>query len=78
MGISPADCKLVVAIGGHDKSIRIWDVDSGDLLVDPLLGHDEPVCCLAMGTSPVSGRLLLVSGSVDGALRLWDVATDGQ
>jgi len=56
-----------VASGGKDNTVRLWDVASGNSL---LQGHTEYVNCLAF--SP-DGRTV-VSGS-DNTLRLWDVAS---
>ncbi|MHA2071302.1 MAG: WD40 repeat domain-containing protein [Candidatus Thorarchaeota archaeon] len=59
----------VVATGGVDRVIKLWDIRSGELLAK-LEGHTYPVLTLAF--SPDGGRL--VSGSGDTSLRIWDIA----
>ncbi|MHA2020681.1 MAG: WD40 repeat domain-containing protein [Candidatus Thorarchaeota archaeon] len=58
----------VVATGGVDRIVKLWDIRTGDLLAK-LEGHTYPV--LALAFSPDGGRL--VSGSGDTTLRIWDV-----
>lgn len=59
-----------IASGSRDRSIRIWDADSG-VCIRVLEGHTEGVWQLAI--SP-NGRLL-ASASDDGPVRLWDADT---
>jgi WD40 repeat protein/uncharacterized caspase-like protein len=63
------DGKLL-ASGGNDKSIRLWDTQTGTML-RMLAGHLSDVQSLAF--SPDGSKLL--SGSFDGTAKLWDVAT---
>jgi WD40 repeat protein len=60
----------VLASGGDDDLVILWDVGSRNLL-HRLLGHTDEVQCLAF--SP-DGEML-ASGSRDGTIRLWDVST---
>ena len=51
-----------------DKTLRLWDAQTGDALVE-FRGHDNFVfCCQFNGPSN-----LLVSGSFDETVKLWDV-----
>jgi WD40 repeat protein len=58
------------AVSGGDKTVRLWDVDSGKQL-HCLTGHTDTVKSVAI--SPDGGRV--ASASVDGTVRLWDAAT---
>ncbi len=66
IAVSP-DGKLV-ASGGHDGSIRLWQPDGTPAAT--LAGHTDRVFGLAF--SPDGRRL--ASASADGSARLWDVA----
>ncbi|WP_437646954.1 SIR2 family protein [Sorangium sp. So ce362] len=61
---------LVLAAGGDDYALRLWDVRAGALL-HTLSGHRGAV--RAISFSPDSGRV--ASGGDDHCVRLWDVRT---
>ena len=62
----------LLASGGFDRAIKIWDVDRGECRAD-LTGHVGWVAALAFSpTEP-----LLASGSHDRTIRLWDAETGG-
>ncbi len=61
------DGKLI-ASGGWDKSIKIWDATSGSERMD-LAGHEDGVWCVAF--SPDGQRL--ASASADKTVKVWDV-----
>ena len=77
---SPDDrTKTVAAITGLGN-IRLWNTETGDELVIPVLDDDLPLgfhpnlpTVLALAFSP-DGRWL-VSGTTEGHIRMWDVAT---
>jgi WD40 repeat protein len=58
----------VVASGGRDGSVRLWDGKSGKGIGTPLVGHVGAVNSLAF--SP-DGRVIASAGK-DGTVRLWD------
>jgi WD40 repeat protein len=66
------DGKRIVS-GSDDKTLRLWDAQSGQPIGDPLQGHQDSVISVAF--SPDGKRI--VSGSYDNTLRLWD-AQSGQ
>ena len=69
VGYSPSGTRVVT--GSRDKTIRIWDVESGSVVGEPLTGHTDSVCSVAY--SP-DGRCI-ISGSFDRTIRIWDAET---
>jgi len=67
---SPSGAQL--ASGSRDKTVRLWDAASGQLL-STLSGHQDLVRSVAYSPSGAQ----LASGSKDQTVRLWD-ATSGQ
>ena len=63
----------LVASGGGDTKVRLWDATTGEQVGPPLERHTAFV--LSLDFSP-DGRLLATSG-VDGRVFLWDVTTRG-
>lgn len=61
----------LVATGGFDATIRIWEVATGRLL-RALVGHDYYV--ISLSWSP-DGKVLASAGGPDGTFRLWDPHT---
>ena len=61
------DGKCVVS-ASIDKTIRLWDAETGGLLRPPLKGHENWVDSVAF--SPDGKRI--VSASYDKTIRLWD------
>jgi transcription initiation factor TFIID subunit 5 len=58
----------MLATGGEDRRIRIWDLAASNVIKE-LKGHTDTVYSLTW--SPDSS--LLSSGAIAGTLRLWDV-----
>jgi WD40 repeat protein len=60
-----------VVTGSVDKTVRIWDVESGAVVGEPLTGHRWGVRSVAY--SP-DGRHI-ISGSDNHTIRIWDAKT---
>ncbi|KZV92917.1 WD40 repeat-like protein, partial [Exidia glandulosa HHB12029] len=60
----PAGRRLVSSSG--DKTLRIWDVETGETVIGPLKGHTDSVSRVAVHGSRIA------SCSYDGTFRIWD------
>ncbi|CAG7853599.1 Nuclear distribution protein PAC1 {ECO:0000255/HAMAP-Rule:MF_03141} AltName: Full=Lissencephaly-1 homolog {ECO:0000255/HAMAP-Rule:MF_03141}; Short=LIS-1 {ECO:0000255/HAMAP-Rule:MF_03141}; AltName: Full=nudF homolog {ECO:0000255/HAMAP-Rule:MF_03141} [Serendipita indica DSM 11827] len=69
VAFSPDGSRIVS--GSHDKTIRLWDAETGQPLGEPLRGHQDSVSAVAF--LPDGSRI--VSGSHDKTIRLWDAET---
>jgi WD40 repeat protein/uncharacterized caspase-like protein len=64
-----ADSKrIVTGGGGRDKSVNLWDADSGRLLAS-FAGHQEDVEAVAF----FPGGTRLISASEDKTIKVWDI-----
>jgi WD40 repeat protein len=70
------DGRPVVASGGHDKTLRLWDARTGESIGLPLEGHTDSVMSVAWGE--IDAAPVITSGSRDGTIRLWDARTGKQ
>ncbi|WP_214111186.1 AAA family ATPase [Acrocarpospora catenulata] len=66
----------IAVTAGEDKTLRVWDLDAGVQLGEPLKGHTSRV--LAVALAEVGGRLVAVSGSSDETVRAWDLDARAQ
>ena len=60
-----------IASGSLDKTICLWDAETGLQLGSPLTGHTDHICSVAF--SPDGKRI--ASGSSDKTICLWDTET---
>jgi WD40 repeat protein len=58
----------MIVSGSYDKTLRVWDANSGSLIFGPLLGHTDPVASVAFSHDGKN----IVSTSHDESL-LWDI-----
>jgi WD40 repeat protein len=66
--------RRLLATGGHDATVRLWDPATHTPLHDPLIGHTGPVlAAVALAVGP--RRFMLVTGGRDRKVALWDPAT---
>ncbi|KIM29868.1 hypothetical protein M408DRAFT_108366 [Serendipita vermifera MAFF 305830] len=64
------DGKCIVS-GSEDKTIRVWDVETGQAVGTPLKGHTGMINSITV--SPDSK--CIVSGSEDRTIQVWDIET---
>ncbi|KAG1893254.1 WD40-repeat-containing domain protein [Suillus fuscotomentosus] len=62
----------LLVTGSADKSLRVWDLDTGKQVGKPLLGHDAGVWAVS---ASLDGRWI-VSGGGNGSILVWEVATN--
>jgi WD40 repeat protein len=62
----------ILASGGDDGSVILWDLQTRQPIGEPLRGHDEGVNSVAFS----SDGKILASGGVDGSVILWDMKID--
>ena len=55
-----------IVSGSHDKTVRVWDAQTGQIAMDPLEGHNHLVTSVAFSAD---GRHI-VSGSHDKTARV--------
>ena len=66
VGVTALAVSDVVATGSADGTVRLWDLFDGELIADPMRGHQSSVTALAVS------QQLVLSGSTDGTVRIWN------
>ncbi len=61
-----ADASLL-ASGGDDEFVRVWDASTGMQAAEPLQGHEAGIWCVAFS----SDDAMLISASSDKTIRVW-------
>ncbi|MFI6724984.1 caspase family protein [Streptomyces atratus] len=67
------DGQPVAVTGSHDHTVRIWDLNTGRPIGEPLTGHETPVTAVAC--TQVDGRPVAVTSSYDSPARIWELDT---
>lgn len=70
VSFSPGEDRILVTAGGGDKTVKVWDANSGKI-IRTIEGHKGNV--MAAVFSP-DGRVL-ASGGFDNTIKLWEVNT---
>jgi WD40 repeat protein len=68
-----SDSKML-ASGGFDQTVQVWDASSGQLVLPPLKGHGSPVSHLAFA----SDSSVLVSASFDSTIIVWQLLQENR
>ena len=69
-GVAISPDGQTLASGSSDKTIKVWNLKTGDLL-RTLTGHKSSVYCVAISADGQT----LASGSVDGTIKVWNLKT---
>ncbi|KAF0852738.1 conserved mitochondrial WD40 repeat-containing protein [Andalucia godoyi] len=64
--------RSLVASGGRDMIVGLWDLRTGQM-TSQLRGHRQPVQCCEFICTDQGATNLLVTGSWDGQVRMWDL-----
>lgn len=69
----------ILATGGHDGQVRLWDPKTGQPLGQPLLGHSKWITSMAFEplhlVSEKSLTPRIATASKDGTVRIWNTST---
>ena len=65
----------IAVSGGNDNTVRVWDLDAGGPVYEPLKGHHGNVLAVAIGE--LHGRPIAVSGGDDKMVWVWDLEAGG-
>ncbi|KIM24258.1 hypothetical protein M408DRAFT_243234 [Serendipita vermifera MAFF 305830] len=57
-----------IVSGSRDCTIRVWDVETGKVVLGPLQSHNDAILCVSFSSD---GRRI-VSGAWDCTIRVWD------
>ena len=64
----------MVVSGSYDNTLRIWNINTGEQVGEPLRGHTDDINCVAVAPD---GRRV-ASGSDDHTIRIWELDDAGK
>ena len=67
------DGRPIAISGGDDRTLRMWDLATGQQIGQPLTGHTGSIN--GMATTQLDGRPIAISASGDNTLRIWNLTT---
>ncbi|MFG2548459.1 caspase family protein [Streptomyces sp. NPDC048581] len=67
------DGRPVAVSGSWDRTVRIWDLTTGQPIGAPLIGHTHAVSSVVC--TELDGRPVAITGSNDNTVRIWDLTT---
>ncbi|WP_130295385.1 WD40 repeat domain-containing protein [Pseudonocardia sediminis] len=68
------DRRPIAITGSSDNTVRVWDLDTGTPIGEPLTGHTDWVNAVAALVLP-DERPIAITGSRDNTVRVWDLDT---
>ena len=66
---------MLLASGGVDRTVRLWNPQTGAAVGVPLTGHSDRIRAVAAVPLP-DGRVLLASASTDQTVRRWELVQE--
>ena len=71
-GVAVSKNKNKIVSGGMDKTVKIWNANTGDVLCT-LSGHDDYVTAVAMSEDDMT----VISGYENGTVQIWKNMPNG-
>jgi hypothetical protein len=72
LAVGELDGRPVTVAGCEDATVRVWDLTTGELIGQPIVGHSGPVWAVALGE--LDGLPIAVTGGEDSTVRILDMA----
>src|SRR5262249_2539952 len=65
--------RTVLVSGSFDHTVRVWDLELGGAVMEPLRGHEGEI--MAVAAKNISNVNVIISGDSNGAVLIWDTNT---
>ncbi|WP_179381911.1 WD40 repeat domain-containing protein [Streptomyces sp. SA15] len=72
LAVLSVDGRLVAVTGGHDGTVRAWDLIAAQQIGEPLV---EKYWVSDIACATVNGQPIVIAAGDDGTVRMWDLAT---